>query len=474
MAIISALTSSELSGTGIGPSHGVAMTRLNEIITQLNTNTTAIAGASNPYNYVGSIALPANFPTSAVVTAGDVYKVTADVADSDGTKTNTGQTFLAGTDIVWDGSAWIEIGLDQSTGIVTVTATPYDVAEGVHTVLVDTATIAAASTINLPALTASRKSRSITIIDCSSGAGTDNISVTPDGTDEIDGVNAAKDITINDGAMSVVTDGVAWFTNASTAHSEGDGTDHANVVLNDTHRASDGTDHANVVLNDTHRASDGTDHANVVLNDTHRASDGTDHANVVLNDTHRASDGTDHANVVLNDTHRASDGTDHANVVLNDTHRAADGKDHSDVVLNNTHRANVDPKLVQVVITATGGTGGSTAGTISVQVNDLAGNAISRAVNIRLDISDTEGAGSLDAATTCQFGAASTGTLVIGNGAAAAIVTTDATGLYEGALSNAADETNYFSASSTPGGAAALANGCDVVECAIESATWSA
>ena len=109
-----------------------------------------------------------------------------------------------------------------------------------------------------------------------------------------------------------------------------------------------------------------------------------------------------------------------------------------------------------------------------MQVNDLAGNAISRAVNIRLDISDTEGAGSLDAATTCQFGAASTGTLVIGNGAAAAIVTTDATGLYEGALSNAADETNYFSASSTPGGAAALANGCDVVECAIESATWSA
>ena len=125
----------------------------------------------------------------------------------------------------------------------------------------------------------------------------------------------------------------------ATTHIASDGTDHANVVLNDTHRASDGTNHANVVLNDTHRASDGTNHANVVLNDTHRASVGTDHANVVLNDTHRASVGTDHANVVLNDTHRASDGTDHANVVLNDTHRASNGTDHANVVTNDAHVA---------------------------------------------------------------------------------------------------------------------------------------
>lgn len=134
----------------------------------------------------------------------------------------------------------------------------------------------------------------------------------------------------------------------------------------------------------------------------------------------------------------------------------------------------VDDKLVQVVITAVGGTSGATAGTISVQVNDLNGVAIARAVNLKLDISDTEGAGSLDAAGTCQFDAATTGTLVVGSGAAAAIVTTDATGLYEGALSNAADETNYFSASSTDGGAAALANGCVVSGCATASATWSA
>jgi len=134
----------------------------------------------------------------------------------------------------------------------------------------------------------------------------------------------------------------------------------------------------------------------------------------------------------------------------------------------------INHRLVQVVITATGGTGGSTAGTISVQVNDLAGNAIGRAVQLRLDISDTDLAGDLDAAGTCQFGAASTGTLVVGSGAASAIVTTDATGLYEGALSNAADETNYFSASTTRGGFASAAAGCVVVDCQSDSATWSA
>jgi len=134
----------------------------------------------------------------------------------------------------------------------------------------------------------------------------------------------------------------------------------------------------------------------------------------------------------------------------------------------------INHRLVQVVITATGGSGGATAGTISVQVNDLAGNAIGRAVQLRLDISDTDLAGDLDAAGTCQFGAASTGTLVVGSGAASAIVTTDATGLYEGALSNAADETNYFSASTTRGGFASAAAGCVVVDCQSDSATWSA
>jgi hypothetical protein len=130
-------------------------------------------------------------------------------------------------------------------------------------------------------------------------------------------------------------------------------------------------------------------------------------------------------------------------------------------------------ELVQVVITATGGSAGSTAGTISVQVNDLSGTAITRAVTIALDSSLTELAGPLAATGTAFFGAATTGTLVLGSGTLTALVTTDATGLYEGALSDAADETAYFSARTAPGGSASLAAGCVVVGCIPDAATWA-
>ena len=142
--------------------------------------------------------------------------------------------------------------------------------------------------------------------------------------------------------------------------------------------------------------------------------------------------------------------------------------------LDKTDLAAANDKLVRVTITATGGSGGATAGTISVQVSDLQGNAITRAVNLQLDSSLTQFAGPLAATGTAFFGAASTGTLVLGSGALTALVTTDATGLYEGALSDAADETAYFSATTAPGGAASNAAGCVVAECVPDSATWSA
>lgn len=131
-------------------------------------------------------------------------------------------------------------------------------------------------------------------------------------------------------------------------------------------------------------------------------------------------------------------------------------------------------KLVQVVITAAGGAGGSTAGTISVQVNDLSGTAITRAVTIALDSSLTELGGPLAATGTAYFGAATTGTLVLGSGALTALVTTNAAGLYEGALADAADETAYFSARTAPGGSATLAAGCVVAGCVPDDATWAA
>jgi hypothetical protein len=133
----------------------------------------------------------------------------------------------------------------------------------------------------------------------------------------------------------------------------------------------------------------------------------------------------------------------------------------------------IDEKLVEVVIVATGGTGGVAAGTLSVQVNDLKGNPIGRAVNIQMNSSLTQFAGPLAASGTAFFGAATTGTLVLGDGTLEALITTDTTGLYESALADAADETAYFSACTAPGGAATLPGGCVVAGCIPDDATWA-
>lgn len=69
-----------------------------------------LATITNPLLFKGSIAVAADFPTSAAVQVGWFYKVTANVTDNDATKTNTGAAFQAGDEIAWDGSAWIEIG----------------------------------------------------------------------------------------------------------------------------------------------------------------------------------------------------------------------------------------------------------------------------------------------------------------------------------------------------------------------------
>lgn len=163
---------------------------------------------------------------------------------------------------------------------------------------------------------------------------------------------------------------------------------------------------------------------------------------------------------------RNQGGVPHLSQIPNDS--ALPG-DFADDALNN-----VSNKLVRVVITATGGTGGATAGTISVQVQNLDGTPITRAVTIALDSSLTQYAGPLAATGTAYFGAATTGTLILGSGALTALVTTNASGLYEGALADAADETAYFSARTAPGGAASNAAGCVVAECVPDDAVWSA
>lgn len=176
-----------------------------------NTLETALAGATNPFHYVGDVAAAADFP--AAPTEGHVYRVTADCIDNDPTKTNTGQHFLAGSVIWWDGtSAWVDNDPEE-TGVATVVATPYVVPDGVHTIFVDTATIAGPSVVTLPAALALRVGRSIQVIDGQGTARTNTISVTPAGADTIDGAAAALVIESNDGRGQVTCGAVgAWYS----------------------------------------------------------------------------------------------------------------------------------------------------------------------------------------------------------------------------------------------------------------------
>lgn len=90
---------------------------IREIQTQVNTNDTdiaanaaAIVGLGTPLDYKGAISLPGEFPTAAAVEDGWTYLITADVTDSDGTKTNTGQSFKTGDEVVWNGTDWTRLG----------------------------------------------------------------------------------------------------------------------------------------------------------------------------------------------------------------------------------------------------------------------------------------------------------------------------------------------------------------------------
>ena len=122
---VTLLTADDTAGTCLSAQHGSntggLFAKINALATLANANETALAGASDPFNLAGSISLPADFPTSAVVDTGDVYRIIVSVVDSDATKTNTSQEFIAGSEIVWNGTNWTEFG--PGAGSVEATAT---------------------------------------------------------------------------------------------------------------------------------------------------------------------------------------------------------------------------------------------------------------------------------------------------------------------------------------------------------------
>lgn len=149
---------------------------------------------SDPLIFKGAITTNADFPTAAAVQTGWLYRILADVTDNDATKTNTGQSFMAGSEIAWNGTNWSPLGTEMSS--VFATTTPVALAQGDVLVNVDTVTIAGPAVVNLPAASATRVGKYYYIVDVSGGASVvNNVAITPNGADTIDGVVAALLIT---------------------------------------------------------------------------------------------------------------------------------------------------------------------------------------------------------------------------------------------------------------------------------------
>jgi len=105
-------------------------------------------------------------------------------------------------------------------------------------------------------------------------------------------LQAEPDTTKKIKASSLVDSNAAVAANS--AHSAGDGSDHADVATNSAHSSGSGSDHADVATNSAHSSGSGSDHAAVATNSAHSSGDGSDHADVVLNNAHRAASGNPH------------------------------------------------------------------------------------------------------------------------------------------------------------------------------------
>jgi hypothetical protein len=76
---------------------------------------------TSPMQLMGSVTLPADFPTLALVKTGYVYRVLAAVIDNNAARTNTLQNFVAGDNIVWNGTNWTYVGNGTTPEFISVT-----------------------------------------------------------------------------------------------------------------------------------------------------------------------------------------------------------------------------------------------------------------------------------------------------------------------------------------------------------------
>lgn len=145
--------------------------------------------------------------------AGVVALTTKGAADT----AKVGSLQLVGDDLYWVSGAGASVKLTSGgspvstgSGVMTLTtpgAYPYAITTGVaqSVIAVDTSS---ARTLTLPAAT---DAMYCIVKDASGLAATNNITITPDGTDTLEGVNSSYTIDANRAAVGLISDGVsAW------------------------------------------------------------------------------------------------------------------------------------------------------------------------------------------------------------------------------------------------------------------------
>jgi len=71
----------------------------------------------------GDVAVAADFPDPAEVATGWMFRCVANVTDNDPSKTNTGQSFNSGDEIIWNGTNWSSTQMPLPADVVTALAT---------------------------------------------------------------------------------------------------------------------------------------------------------------------------------------------------------------------------------------------------------------------------------------------------------------------------------------------------------------
>jgi len=334
---------------------------------------------------------------------------------------------------------------DKAQALDSATTTDIDDGDSPYTVLSTDTMVRCDVTTNVIGCTlpAGTDSQIFQFLDVSSNAGTNNITLTPDGAETING-GATYVINVDDGGVTLM------YNEADTdwkVISAAGGALPAAVALNTAHRTADGSSHTFIDQDVTSGSTPNFDVTNFTGSAAGIDSDATAHA---------SSDGSSHTYIDQDVTSGATPNFD----VTNMTGSAA-GLD-----------SNVNDNVVDAVIAvADVGAGGANT-SLESSVQTLAAGVLSKTAVFKIVASDTQYAGIEDQNGNVTFSVATKGS-ILASGSGWAIVKTDGSGEFDCTVTNAVDETVWFSICSVDGGADALANGVVIRGCIPDDATWS-